>query len=91
MRDPLDPPDKTVWLVPPGVVTTDVSAPSKVCSISEYDVVYVPVPKESPLKLEELALSELVTDPVEPPSVMLKVELAPGVVVLNAPLVEFVV
>lgn len=31
------------------------------------------------------------TDSVRPPSVMLKIELAPGVVVLNAPLVEFVV
>lgn len=30
-------------------------------------------------------------DPVRPPSVLLKVELAPGVVVLNVPLVEFVV
>lgn len=90
MRDPLDPPDKTVWLFPPGLVTT-VSAPNKVCSISEYDAVYVPVPKELRLKLEELALFELVTDPVKPPSVMLKDELASGVVVLNAPLVEFVV
>lgn len=31
------------------------------------------------------------TVPVRPPSVMLKVELAPGVLVLNAPMVEFVV
>lgn len=54
---------------------TDVSAPNKVCSISEYDAVSVLVPEELRLKLEASAIFEL----------------APGVVVLNAPLVEFVV
>lgn len=66
MLDPLDPPDKTVWLVPSKLVTTDVSAPNKVCSISEYDAVSVPVPEELRLKLGELALFELVC--VVPPS-----------------------
>lgn len=66
MRDPLDPPDKTVWLVPPKLATTDVSAPNKVCSISEYDAVSVPIPEELRLKLEAFAVFEFVC--VVPPS-----------------------
>lgn len=127
MLDPLVPPGKTVWLVSPKLVTTEVSAPNKVCSISEYDAVSVPVLEELRPELEELALFELLcvvplssgpsgtksgksgrrvvlepevveaepdrvdTDPVWPPSVLLKVGPAPGVEVLNVPPVEFVV
>lgn len=123
MLDTLVPSGKSVWLGPPKLVTTEVSAPNKVCSISEYDTVPVPVLEELRPELEELAPFELVCvvppssgpsvpanpakferlvilgpevvvtepDPVWPPSVLLKVELAPGVEVPNVPLVEFVV
>lgn len=64
--DPLDPPGKTVRLVPPKLVTTDVSAPNKVCSISEYEAVSFPVLEELRIELEELALLERVC--VVPPS-----------------------
>lgn len=119
MLDSLVPSGKSVWLGPPKLVMTEVSAPNKVCSISEYDTVPVPVLEELRPELEELALFELVCvvppsepanpakferlvilgpevvvtepDTVWPPSVLLKVEPAPGVEVLNVPLVEFVV